>query len=325
VTTLVTGGAGFIGSHLAARLLERGERVIVLDDFNDSYDPSLKRANAARIGARDGAREGATVVEGDVRDGTLVERVFSEHGVRRVAHLAALPGVRASIEESERYLSVNTLGTTTVLEASRRHAVEVFVFGSTSSVYARTERLPFTEDDHADRPLAAYPASKRSSELIAHAYTHLFGLPVTSLRFFNVYGPAGRPDMMPLRVMRAIVEGAEIPIFSQGTLERDWTYIDDTLDGIVAALERPMGYEIINLGLGRPVSLNEFIETIERLAGRAALRRDVPTPLSEPPVTFCDNAKARRLLDFAPRISLQEGLERTWEWFESSRSPRGTP
>jgi UDP-glucuronate 4-epimerase len=321
VTTLVTGGAGFIGSHVASRLLDRGARVVVLDDFNDSYDPSLKRGNAARVSSR----QGATIIEGDVRDEPLVERIFSEHGVRRVAHLAALAGVRASIEQSQRYISVNTLGTTALLEASRRHDVEIFLLGSTSSVYGRTDRLPFTEEDRADRPLASYPASKRSAEIIGHAYSHLFDLPITVLRFFNVYGPAGRPDMMPLRVMHAVTTGTEIPIFSQGILERDWTYIDDIIDGVLSALERPMGYEIINLGFGRPVSLNEFIETIERLAGREATRKHVPTPLSEPSITFCNNAKARRLLDFDPKISVQEGLERTWEWFQASRPGRGTP
>jgi UDP-glucuronate 4-epimerase len=320
VTTLVTGGAGFIGSHVASRLLDDGERAVVLDDFNDYYDPSQKRRNAARLEAR-----GGLVVEGDVRDAALVERVFAEHGVRRVAHMAALAGVRSSIDEPLAYMSVNTLGATTLLEASRRHAVGIFVLGSTSSVYGRTERLPFSEEDSADRPLAAYPASKRSAELIAHTYTHLFELPVTALRFFNVYGPAGRPDMMPLRVMRAIVEGTEVPIFSEGKLQRDWTYIDDIVDGVLASLERPMGYEVLNLGGGRPISLNEFIQAIERLAGRELIRKNVPTPRSEPPITFCDNSRARRLLDFEPGVDVQEGLERTWEWFQSGRSERGSP
>jgi UDP-glucuronate 4-epimerase len=310
VTTLVTGGAGFIGSHVAARLLARGEPCVVLDDFNDYYDPALKRANAEQLAASD-----AVVVEGDVRDEAVVERIFAEHAVRRVVHLAALAGVRASIERTLLYLSVNTLGTATLLEAARRHRSEIFVFGSTSSVYGKTERLPFREDDAADRPLASYPASKRSAEILAHSYTHLFGLPVTVLRFFNVYGPAGRPDMMPLRVMQAVRDGTEIPVFNRGELERDWTYVEDTVDGVLAALERPLGYEVINLGVGHPVSLNEFIETIERLSGREVLRKQVAAPPSEPPITYCDNGKARRLLGFDPRVRVAEGLERTWDWF----------
>jgi UDP-glucuronate 4-epimerase len=321
VTTLVTGGAGFIGSHVASRLLDQDERVVVLDDFNAFYDPAQKRRNAERLAPRGGA----TIVEGDVRDEVLVERIFAEHGVLRVAHMAALAGVRSSIEEPLAYMSVNALGTTTLLEASRRHGVEIFVLGSTSSVYGVTERLPFCEEDRADRPLAAYPASKRSAELVGHAYTHLFGLAVTALRLFNVYGPAGRPDMMPLRVMRAIVEGTEIPVFGEGKLQRDWTFVDDTVDGILSALDRPMGYEIINLGVGRPISLNEFIETIERLAGRTLVRANVATPRSEPPITFCDNAKARRLLGFEPVVGVQEGLARTWEWFQRERAARGSP
>jgi UDP-glucuronate 4-epimerase len=223
--------------------------------------------------------------------------------------------VRARIERTLLYLSVNTLGTATLLEAARRHRSEIFVFGSTSSVYGKTERLPFREDDAADRPLASYPASKRSAEILAHSYTHLFGLPVTVLRFFNVYGPAGRPDMMPLRVMQAVRDGTEIPVFNRGELERDWTYVEDTVDGVLAALERPLGYEVINLGVGHPVSLNEFIETIERLSGREVLRKQVAAPPSEPPITYCDNGKARRLLGFDPRVRVAEGLERTWDWF----------
>lgn len=311
----MTGGAGFIGCHVARRLLEAGEPVVVLDDFNPFYDPELKRANARALAVQ----AGSTIVEGDVRDESLVESLFSRHHFRRVAHMAALAGVRASMEQAQLYLSVNAMGSGTLLEAARRHGCELFVLASTSSVYGRTERLPFVEDDAADRPLAAYPASKRAAELMAHACHHLFGLPVTCLRFFNVYGPAGRPDMMPLRVMNAVVDGVELPIFDGGTLERDWTYIDDTVEGVLAALERPLGYEILNLGLGRPISLNLFIETIEQLSGRRLRRRELPAPPSEPPITFCDNHKARRLLDFDPRVSVEEGLERTWAWFSKLR------
>jgi UDP-glucuronate 4-epimerase len=193
--------------------------------------------------------------------------------------------------------------------------VEQFVLGSTSSVYGKTQKLPFSEDDPADQPLAAYPASKRSAELVAHSYHHLFGTPVTALRFFNVYGPAGRPDMMPLRLMRAAVAGEAVPVFGGGELRRDWTYIDDTVDGVLAALERPLGYELINLGVGEPISLGEFIDVIEVLAGRPIERVSQPTPASEPPITYCNNEKARRLLGFDPKVSVREGLERTWEWF----------
>ncbi|NJL92715.1 MAG: SDR family NAD(P)-dependent oxidoreductase [Anaerolineae bacterium] len=310
MTTLVTGGAGFVGSHIAEKLLQQGERVVVLDNFNDYYDPALKRANAARL-----ARfEGCTIIEGDVRDRDRVPRLFAERDIQRVAHLAAMAGVRFSVDQAFLYAEVNTMGTLNLLEAARQHGTPHFVFASTSSVYGATSRLPFTEEDTADRPLAAYPASKRSAELLGHTYTHLFGMNFTALRLFNVYGPAA-PDMMPLRLMHAITRGEPITIFNNGNIHRDWTYIDDTVQGILAALDRPLGYEVINLGVGHPISLSDFITTIEQLAGKTAIRHTVPTPLSDPPITFCNNEKARRLLGFDPQVRVQDGLAHTWAWF----------
>ncbi len=309
---LVTGGAGFIGSALAAQLAAAGEAVVVLDNFNDFYDPALKRANAARLEAA-----GVEIVEGDVRDADGVDRVVVDHEILRIAHLAALANVRASIEQAALYMQVNAIGSLNVLEVARRRDVENVVLASTSSVYGCSERIPFREDDPADRPLASYPASKRAAEMLGHSYTNLFGLPVTALRFFNVYGPAGRPDMMPLRLMRAITRSEPVPIFAGGRMQRDWTYIDDVIAAVAAAVERPMGYEVINLGLGAPIPLNDFIEGIESLAGRKLIRVDTPAPASDPPITFSDNAKARRLLGFDPSVSVREGLARTWEWFRA--------
>ncbi len=200
----------------------------------------------------------------------------------------------------------------------------MFVQASTSSVYGETQRLPFEESDPADRPLAAYPASKRAAELLCHTYFHLHGLNATALRFFNVYGPAGRPDMMPLRVMNAVLDGTEIPIFNGGDIHRDWTYIDDIVSGVIAALYRPLGYEVINLGVGAPISLREFVETIEQLSGRKLNARSVPTPPSDPPITYCDNSKARRLLDFDPQTTVKDGLAKTWAWFREWRGANGT-
>ncbi len=315
MTTLVTGGAGFVGSHVAHRLLLRGEPVVVLDSFHDYYDPALKRANAKRLAGLPGAR----VIEGDVRDAALLERLFGEHGITRVAHLAALAGVRASVSQAVLYFDVNTLGAIRLLEAARQARARAFVLASTSSVYGATPRVPFVEDDAADRPLAPYPASKRSAEIAAHAYHHLHGLPVTVVRLFNVYGPAGRPDMMPLRLLHAVTTGEAIPVFDGGRLSRDWTYVDDTVDGILAALERPLGYEILNLGFGSAVPLSDFIAIVESLAGAKVRQIPAPAPASEPKITWCDNSKARRLLGFAPRVDLREGLTRTWEWFRAAR------
>jgi len=319
VTILVTGGAGFVGSHLSRALLARGDRVVAIDNFNDYYDPAIKRRNAAALAEH----PAFTLVEADIRDKAAVEALFEAHGIRRVAHLAAMAGVRESVRQPALYLDVNLNGTLILLDAARQHGVENFVFASTSSVYGATQRLPFVETDTADRPLAAYPASKRAAELIGHTFHHLHGLNFTALRFFNVYGPAGRPDMMPLRVMEAVLDGSEVPIFNGGDIHRDWTYIDDTVQGVVAALDRPLGYEIMNLGVGGPISLRAFIDVIEELSGCRLHTRDVPTPPSDPPITFCDNSRARALLGFAPATPVHEGLARTWEWFRQWKMDTG--
>lgn len=314
MTILVTGGAGFIGSHVAEALLQRGETVVCLDNFNDYYDPRLKRANAARLASYPAAQ----VIEGDIRHAEGLRALFAQHQISKVIHLAAMAGVRNSIDQVGLYMEVNTIGTMNLLEAARHQGTSQFIFGSTSSVYGATPRLPFVEEDSADRPLAAYPASKRAAEILAHSYHHLFGMKITVLRFFNVYGPAGRPDMMPLRLMHSISRQEPIPVFNGGNLQRDWTYIEDTVKGVLAASDHPLGYEVINLGLGRPLSLNDFIHNIEKLAGKTAIRQDKAAPLSEPPITFCNNEKARRLLGFAPSTPVEEGLARTWDWFKTS-------
>lgn len=314
MTILVTGGAGFIGSRLTMRLLNEGARVVVIDNFNDYYDPALKRANAAALQAMGGA---LTIVEGDIRDTALVERLYAEHGVTHVAHLAAMAGVRASAEQGLLYADVNTNGTVVLLDAARRHNCASFVLGSTSSVYGETQRIPFQEDDTADRPLAPYPASKRAAELFGHSYHHLYGLNVNVVRFFNVYGPQGRPDMMPMKVIEAILRGETIQTFAGGTLQRDWTYIDDIVDGVVRALYRPMGYQVFNLGFGAPIPLTDFIHIYEELIGRAAITKDVPAPRTEPPITYCDNTRARQLLGFDPQTPVHEGLARTWAWYRA--------
>ncbi len=312
---LVTGGAGFIGSHVARALLARGEHVVAIDNFNDYYDPSIKRHNAARLCEYDNFH----IIEGDIRDVDLVDRIFAEQGITHVAHLAAMAGVRESVRQPRLYLDVNLTGSLNLLEAAKAADIAQFVLASTSSVYGRTKILPFVETDSADRPLAAYPASKRAAELLAHTYHNLFGMQVTALRFFNVYGPAGRPDMMPWRLLEATQSGERIKLFNGGDIHRDWTYIDDTVAGVLAALDRPLGYEIINLGCGAPISLKDFVELIEKYAGKTIDKVSVATPASDPPITYCDNRKARELLGFAPAISVEDGLRRTWEWFREYR------
>lgn len=307
---LVTGGAGFIGSHVAQDLLARGDTVVVLDNFNDYYDPKIKHNNIKRI-----QHDNLTVIEGDLRDVVLINQIFAEHDITHVAHLAARANVRASMEQTQLYMDVNVTGSMNIFEASKAHNVQQVVFASTSSVYGKTEILPFVETDTADHPLAAYPASKRAAEILAHTYNHLNGMNITCVRFFNVYGPAGRPDMMPMLLMHATQSGKQMKLFNGGDISRDWTYIDDTVDGVIAALDTPLGYEVINLGVGNPIKLIDFVEIIEEVSGKEINKISVETPPSDPPITYCNNQKARDLLGFEPKISVEEGLYKTWEWY----------
>ncbi|MBE2269615.1 MAG: GDP-mannose 4,6-dehydratase [Anaerolinea sp.] len=309
MTTLITGGAGFIGSRLALRLLEQSEPIVILDNFDPFYDPAIKRENIAALGSN------VVTIEGSICDVDLVEAVFKQHSIRRVAHLAALANVRYSVERGRQYADVNVTGTVTLLDAARRYQIDSFVMGSTSSVYGQTARVPFVEDDAAAFPLAPYPASKRSAELFGYSYHQLFGLNVSVMRFFNVYGPHGRPDMMPMKVIRSILAGETIQLFAEGQLQRDWTYIDDIVSGLVLALDKPMGYEVFNLGCGAPITLKAFIDIYEQLIGKPAVTVNVPQPRSDPTITYCDNSKVRRLLGFDPKVDIETGLTKTWEWY----------
>ncbi|MDZ4766364.1 MAG: GDP-mannose 4,6-dehydratase [Chloroflexota bacterium] len=310
MTTLITGGAGFIGSRLARRLLADGETVVILDNFDPYYPVAVKRENIADLG------DHAVVIEGDIRDRALLDEIFSTYPIRRVAHMAAMSGVRYSAERGVLYADVNTTGSVALMDTARKHSVESFILSSTSQVYGETARVPFREDEPTDLPLAPYPASKRAAEIFAHTYYQLFGLNVTVLRFFNVYGPGGRPDMMPLRVIDSLVHDTPITVFD-GDLKRDWTYIDDVLDGVISALNTPLGYAIFNLGCGAPITLDDFIGICERLIGKTAIRVPTPTPPTEPTVTYCDNTRARERLGFAPRVDIAEGLARTWAWYQA--------
>ena len=315
-TILVTGAAGFIGSHVAEVLLRRGDAVVGLDNFNDYYDPARKRANLEAVGRAipDAAR--FRFVEADIRDRARLAQLFGEHEFDAVVHLAAMAGVRVSIQDPHLYYDVNLIGSLNLLDAARGHDVSTFVFASTSSVYGNTEKIPFVETDLCDRPLAPYPASKRAVEMLGYTYHHLYGLNFTAFRFFTVYGPRGRPDMMAHKVLDNIFFGKEVPLYNDGQMYRDWTYVDDIASGIVAGVDKPMRYQVINLGRGEPVLLADFVRLIEELAGRKAHLVSAPMPQADVAYTYADIGKARRLLGYEPKTSVAEGVRRFWEWYQ---------
>lgn len=319
---LVTGAAGFIGSHAVEAFLERGDNVLGLDNFDAYYDPKRKRGNVAELRARpESAR--LDFVEGDVRDQDLLRRLYSEWRPEVVVHLAAVAGVRASIEQPQLYFDVNVNGTLAVLEAAREFSVRHVVMASTSSVYGNSVRLPFVEDDAADRPLAPYAASKRAAEMLGHSYHHLYGIHFSALRFFTVYGPRNRPDMMAYKVLDSIFTGQHLPLYEGGQMYRDWTYVSDTVAGVVAAADHRVGFEVINLGRGEPVLLLDFVRRIEELAGRRARFVSQPKLESDASATHADIGKARQLLGYSPKVAFNDGVSRFWAWFAGQQ--RGAP
>ncbi len=308
---LVTGAAGFIGSHVAEQLLKRGDNVVGLDNFNDYYSPARKRANAAILTRYPDTR----IIEADIRDAQTLDNLFAAENFERILHVAGMANVRYSIKQPALYHDVNINGLHNLIEAARKYNVEHFIFASTSSVYGHTGKIPFVESDPTDQPLAPYPASKKAGEVLLHGYHVAYGLKCRVLRFFNVYGPRGRPDMTPYWFTEKILRGEPITLFDKGRPKRDWTYIDDTVSGIMAALDADFGYEIFNLGRGEPVILNDFIHNIESLIGREAIIEHAPLPHTEPSITYSDTSKAKRMLGYHPRVLLNDGLARFWEWY----------
>ena len=312
---LVTGAAGFVASHVSALLLARGNEVVGIDNFDPYYSPVRKWENVAAVRAGPGGGR-FSLVQADVRDREHLERVLKT-GFDAVAHLAALAGVRPSVERPYDYVDVNVNGTLSVLEAARRASVRNVVMVSTSSVYGNASP-PFVETHPADKPLAPYAATKRAAEMLCHTYHHVHGLSCTVLRLFTAYGPRNRPDMMAYKVLDSIFTGREIPLFGGGEMFRDWTYVEDVARGIVAAVDRPLGYEIINLGRGQPVKLREFIDAMEDFVGQKANLVPAPRVESDAFATGADITKARRLLGFEPRVSVREGVEQLVHWYEEN-------
>ena len=310
---LITGGAGFIGSHLVDRLLATSvERVTVIDDFNNFYDPSIKRDNI-REHLKDSRH---SINEIDIRDRAALEQVFKANNFDCVVHLAARAGVRPSLSEPELYTETNINGTLNLLELARSNNIKQFVFGSSSSVYGINAKVPFSEDDPIRQPISPYAATKAAGELLCHTYSHLYGLRCVCLRFFTVYGPRQRPDLAIHKFAKLISQRKPIPVFGDGTTRRDYTYIDDIIDGVMAAIDYDKSnYEVINLGESRTVELNELISLLEKeLDTHAIIERQPPQP-GDVPQTYADISKARALLGYQPKTQIEEGLRRFVEWF----------
>ncbi|HPF15199.1 MAG: GDP-mannose 4,6-dehydratase [Planctomycetes bacterium] len=306
---LVTGGAGFIGSHLCETLLARGDQVTVLDNFNDFYDPKLKRQNAALL-------SGAQIVEGDIRDEALVRQLLVEQGFDGVVHLAAMAGVRPSLKDPLHYQDVNVRGTMVLLEAIRQRPQTRFVFASSSSVYGGNTKVPFSEEDRVELPISPYAATKRACELMAWTHHHLFGIPTTGLRFFTVYGPRQRPEMAIHKFVRLVMEGKPIPFFGDGSTRRDYTYIRDIVDGVVRSLDRCEGYELYNLGESQTTSLAELVEAIGLACGREPQIDRQPMQPGDVLVTYADVSKARERLGYQPSTTVQQGLVEFVRWYQ---------
>jgi UDP-glucuronate 4-epimerase len=328
---LVTGAAGFIGMHVVERLLARGDEVVGVDNLNAYYDVALKEARLGRLGGHSGFRFARL----DIADAEALGELFRQEGFQRVVHLAAQAGVRYSLDNPQAYVQSNLVGFVNVLEGCRHGKVEHLVYASSSSIYGGNKKMPFSERDNVDHPISLYAATKKSNELMAHTYSHLFGLPTTGLRFFTVYGPWGRPDMSYFKFTKAILEGRPIEVFNHGKMQRDFTYVDDIVEGVVRVLDRPprarpdfdamnpdpasssAPYRIYNIGNHRPVDLMAYINVLERALGREAEKKLLPLQDGDVVATYAQTAALQEEFGFVPTTSITEGIARFVDWYRS--------
>jgi len=334
MTVLITGAAGFIGYHLSNRLLNEGIPVVGFDNLNPYYDPNLKRARLANLRAKaEITGTSFQLVEANLEDETAVANAFSDYKPRCVVNLAAQAGVRYSIENPSAYIQANLVGFGHILEGCRRHDVEHLVYASSSSVYGGNTRMPFSEQHSVDHPVSLYAASKKANELMAHTYSHLYGLPTTGLRFFTVYGPWGRPDMALFLFTKAIIEGKPIKVFNYGEMVRDFTYIDDIVESIVLLMRKPASpdpsfdtfhpnpscswspYRLFNIGNSSPVPLIKYIESIESALGLKAEKQFLPMQKGDVPATASDTSALEKWIDFRPRTPIDLGVKRFVDWY----------
>lgn len=310
---LVTGGAGFIGSHVCDSLLKKGYIVICLDNFNDFYSPERKRKNIKHnLKSKNFFLEIA-----DITDVKKLKSLFVKYKPDKIIHLAARAGVRPSLENPFIYEETNIKGTLNLLELSRLFKIKKFIFGSSSSVYGKNNKIPFSEDDKTDTPISPYAATKKSGELLCYTYSHLYSINIVCLRFFTVYGPRGRPDMAPFLFTKKIIEGEQITLFGDGNSQRDYTYISDIVDGILSALDRDMKFEIFNLGNSKRVKLKELVSTIEKYTNKKAKIITKEMPKGDVQVTYADISKAKKYLGYSPQTDVNKGIKIFVNWFKS--------
>lgn len=320
-TILVTGGAGFIGSHLSERLLKEGNKVLVIDNFNDYYNPKIKRNNIEEVKKtcldNNISLNNYKVFEGDIRDNNFLKEVFSNK-IDSVIHLAAMAGVRPSIQNPSLYYDVNITGTVNLLERCRESGIKQFVFASSSSVYGNNEKIPFSENDRVDNPISPYAATKKSGELLCHTYHHLFDINIACLRFFTVYGPRQRPDLAINKFTTLIMEDKEIPFYGDGTTSRDYTYVEDIVSGIVSSInyvnKEEKVFEIFNIGGDKTVSLNEMVKTIEDVLGKKAKLNKLPMQPGDVNRTCADISYSKKIIGYNPKTTFKEGIRKFIEW-----------
>ena len=323
---LITGGAGFIGSHLCERLISSGHDLVVIDNFSDFYDPGLKRRNIDEV-ARTASMAGREFIlcEGDIRDGELVAALFGQEKPDAVIHLAAAAGVRPSIENPLLYEAVNVRGTMNLLEAARNSGIRQFIFASSSSVYGDNPKVPFSESDPVDNPISPYAATKKAGELLCHTWHHLYRMNIACLRFFTVYGPRQRPDLAINKFTRLIDAGKPIPFYGDGTTSRDYTYVSDIVDGVEKALDwvsaEESRYDIFNLGGSSPVNLRRLVEVIESALGKKAVIERLPMQAGDVARTFADLSRSTAVLGYQPSISIEDGITAFVQWYRQGKSP----
>lgn len=321
-TIVVTGGAGFIGSSLVDKLLEEGHKVIIIDNFNDFYNPQIKEENLKEIHKNmkknNVSKEKFSLFKADIRDKKAIDNIFSSNKIDIVVHLAAMAGVRPSISNPELYYDVNINGTLNLLEHCKIHDIKKFIFASSSSVYGENKKVPFSENDNVDNPISPYASTKKSGELLCYTYHHLYNINIACLRFFTVYGPRQRPDLAIHKFTKLIMNGESIPFFGNGSTQRDYTYIDDIVDGIIKSIKwidvEEKRYDIFNLGESQTISLNEMVETIEAVTGKMAIKNILPMQPGDVTRTNADISKSNRILGYRPNTKFKEGIIKFVNW-----------